>query len=173
MIDSDLDEEQQSFAETIRNSGESLLTIINDILDFSKIESGKLEIESERFDLRRSLEEALDLIAPKAHEKGLELILRYDDSISEWVHGDVTRLRQIMVNLLSNSVKFTADGEIVIDVVPFKDEGPDLIQFAVSDTGIGIPQDRMDRLFKSFSQVDSSTTRKYGGTGLGLSLIHI
>ena len=170
LIDSELNDEQLGFAETIRNSGESLLTIINDILDFSKIESGKLEIENQRFDLRRSLEEALDLIAPKAHEKGLELILRYEDSISEWVHGDVTRLRQIIVNLLSNSVKFTSEGEIVIDVTQVKNEGPNLIQLAVSDTGIGIPKDRMNRLFKSFSQVDSSTTRKYGGTGLGLAI---
>ncbi len=169
LVDTELDEEQTSFVETIRNSGESLLTIINDILDFSKIESGKLEIEHERFDLRRALEEALDLIAPKAHEKRLELILRFGDTVPEWIYGDVTRLRQVVVNLLSNAVKFTADGEIVLDVCPAED-GSELIQFSVKDTGIGIPEDRMNRLFKSFSQVDSSTTRKFGGTGLGLAI---
>ncbi|MEM8862708.1 MAG: response regulator, partial [Chloroflexota bacterium] len=171
LIDTDLTQEQLNFVETIRNSGESLLTIINDILDFSKIESGKLEFERQPFHLRRSLEEALDLIAPKAHEKGVELLLDYDDLTPEWIEGDVTRIRQIVVNLLSNAVKFTAEGEVKLSVssAHIQDENL-LIKFDVADTGIGIPADRMDRLFRSFSQVDSSTTRKYGGTGLGLAI---
>ena len=171
LIDTELTQEQRNFVETIRNSGESLLTIINDILDFSKIESGKLEFERQPFHLRRSLEEALDLIAPKAHEKGLELLLVYDDQAPEWIEGDVTRVRQVVVNLLSNAVKFTAEGEVKLGVSSRRTaDGNYLLQFDVSDTGIGIPADRMDRLFRSFSQVDSSTTRKYGGTGLGLAI---
>ncbi|MEM9773268.1 MAG: response regulator [Chloroflexota bacterium] len=171
LIDTDLSQEQINFVETIRNSGESLLTIINDILDFSKIESGKLEFERQPFHLRRSLEEALDLIAPQAHEKGLELVLIYDEDTPEWIKSDVTRIRQIVVNLLSNAVKFTTDGEVKLAVSSNRNEdGQYLIQFDIVDTGIGIPSDRMNRLFRSFSQVDTSTTRKYGGTGLGLAI---
>lgn len=171
LVETALDSEQQNYVETIRNSGDSLLTIINDILDFSKIESGKLEFESQPFDLRRSLEEALDLIAPKAQKKGLELILIYEDTAPEWIESDVTRIRQIVVNLLSNAVKFTDRGEVVLRVSSgVEQNGIKEIQFEIRDTGIGIPPDRMNRLFKSFSQVDSSTTRRFGGTGLGLAI---
>ncbi len=170
LIESSLDEEQIGYVETIRNSGESLLTIINDILDFSKIESGKLEFENYPFNLRGCLEEVLDLMAPKAFEKNVELLLDYDQNVPEIIEGDVTRLRQIVINLLSNAVKFTVQGEICLRVKVLVDQQPALIQFSVADSGIGIPADRLSRLFKSFSQVDTSTTRKYGGTGLGLAI---
>ena len=171
LIDTKLDAEQESFVETIRNSGESLLTIINDILDFSKIESGKLEFENEPFSLKQNLEESLDLVAPKANEKNVELILDYGLNVPPWFIGDVTRVRQIVVNLLSNAVKFTLEGEIkiIVSAKPVKD-GNYLIQVDVVDSGIGIPADRMHTLFESFSQVDTSTTRKFGGTGLGLTI---
>ncbi|MFK7806068.1 MAG: response regulator, partial [Anaerolineae bacterium] len=171
LSDTPLNDDQKSFVETIRNSGESLLTIINDILDFSKIESGKLEFECEPFDLRNNLEEILDLIAPKAQLKEVELLLMYQESVPNWIKGDATRIRQIVVNLISNAVKFTESGEIqlIVSAEPAPDDNL-LLQFDVKDTGIGIPADRMNRLFQSFSQVDSSTTRKFGGTGLGLSI---
>lgn len=169
--DTKLDAEQESFVETIRSSGESLLTIINDILDFSKIESGKLEFEREPLNLKQSMEEALDLVAPKAAEKDLELLLLYDPSTPSWIEGDVTRIRQIVVNLLSNAVKFTLTGEIKLTVSAEPVANNNLkVRFDVADTGIGIPADRMHTLFESFSQVDTSTTRKFGGTGLGLTI---
>ena len=193
LFDTELNTQQGQFVETIRNSGEALLTIINDILDFSKIESGKLELEKQPFKLRTCVEESLDLLAAKAAEKNLELAYLIDPKTPTTIAGDVTRLRQILVNLLSNAVKFTPAGEVTVSVTakgikaedevrPIKDEnGSKLanilpafpypfyeIQFAVKDTGIGIPANRLDRLFKPFSQVDSSTTRHYGGTGLGL-----
>ncbi len=194
LLDTQLNSQQVNFVETIRNSGESLLTIINDILDFSKIESGKLELEEQPFKLRTCIEESLDLLAPKAAEKGVELVYLIDSQTPTIISGDVTRLRQILVNLLSNAVKFTHTGEVKVTVtakglrsiarqlkdssspteqpLPFNFEPAPYplyeIQFAVKDTGIGIPSDRLDRLFKPFSQVDSSTSRHYGGTGLGL-----
>jgi CheY-like chemotaxis protein len=176
--DTDLDAEQRDFAETIRASGEALLTIINDILDFSKIEADKLELEDQPFDLRACMESTLDLLAAGAAEKGLDLAYQIDAETPEAVVGDVTRLRQIFVNLLSNAVKFTEHGEVVLSVTSeqVSSRGSDgaagthLLHFAVRDTGIGIPPDRLDRLFRSFSQVDSSTTRRYGGTGLGLAI---
>jgi len=187
LLDTKLNPQQGNFVETIRNSGEALLTIINDILDFSKIESGKLELEEHPFKLRTCIEESLDLLAPKAAEKGLELAYLIDPQTPVSIVGDVTRLRQILVNLLSNAVKFTAAGEVTVSVTAKGVGGRELdvgeasphrslhiphpryeIQFAVKDTGIGIPTDRLDRLFKAFSQVDSSTSRNYGGTGLGL-----
>ncbi|MEM7333167.1 MAG: response regulator [Chloroflexota bacterium] len=169
--DTKLDTEQKGFVETIRNSGESLLTIINDILDFSKIESGKLEFEKEPFNLRQSLEDALELMAPRADKKQLELLLNYNPSMPSWIEGDVTRVRQIIINLLSNAVKFTLAGEIKVSVsAELAQNEQILIRFDISDTGIGIPEDRMHKLFQSFSQVDSSTTRKFGGTGLGLTI---
>ncbi len=170
LVDTDLNSEQQSFVETIKNSGESLLNIINEILDFSKIESGKMELDLEELDLRRSLEEVLDLISPKAFEKGIDIFLDYDKNVPETIVGDVTRLRQIVVNLLSNAIKFTSEGQVLLRVSAITNEQPATLHFAVEDSGIGIPADRMDRLFKSFSQVDTSTTRKYGGTGLGLAI---
>ncbi len=164
LLDTPLTAEQREFAETIRSSSDSLLTIINEILDFSKIEAGRLDIEHQPFDLRECIESAFDLVTPQASDKGLELAYIVDPLAPEAIYGDVTRLRQTFVNLLSNAVKFTEKGEIVMEVK----NADDLLYFSVKDTGIGIPQDRMDRLFRSFSQVDSSTTRKYGGTGLGL-----
>ncbi|MCB9077722.1 MAG: response regulator [Anaerolineaceae bacterium] len=189
LLDTKLTAEQRDYTETIRNSGDALLTIINDILDFSKIEAGKIELENRPFDLRECLEGALDLLATKAMEKGLDLAYHIDINTPEIIAGDVTRLRQILINLLSNAVKFTPSGEIVISVEARPVE-PDLmleksppalppsepdapppvfeLHFAVRDTGIGIPESRMHRLFQAFSQVDASTTRRYGGTGLGL-----
>jgi PAS domain S-box-containing protein len=177
LLDTHLTAEQRDFAETIRTSGDALLTIINDILDFSKIEAGRLELESAPFDLRECLEGALDLLAPKAREKDLELAYLMEPQVPPGISGDVTRLRQILVNLLGNAVKFTETGEIVLTVAPQgemrgerEDSGVFWLHFAVRDTGLGIPRDRIDRLFQSFSQVDNSTTRKYGGTGLGLAI---
>ncbi len=184
LLDTPLSAEQRDYAETIRASGEALLTIINDILDFSKIEAGRMELENQPFDLRECVESALDLVAARAAEKGLEMAYFIDPQVPTTIVGDVTRLRQIMLNLLGNAIKFTEQGEVVVSVntidrkqLPAENEQSEIIlaplptiHFSVRDTGIGIPADRMDRLFQSFSQVDASTTRKYGGTGLGLAI---
>ena len=164
-----LDEEQRDFVETIRTSGDSLLTIINDILDFSKIESGQMEIEEHPFVLRTCIDEVLDLLKTRAREKGLRLECRVSGELPEMLVGDVTRLRQVLINLVNNAIKFTHQGEVAIHAA-WDANDPGKVHFAVRDTGIGIPPDKMDRLFKSFSQVDSSTTRQYGGTGLGLAI---
>ena len=170
--DTKLDTEQSDFVETVRGSGEALLNIINDILDFSKIEADRLELENQPFDLRACVESALDLLANHASQKGLDLAYSLDPKTPEAIVGDVTRLRQILVNLLSNAVKFTEQGEVVLSVSSEQVAGSDncLLNFNVRDTGIGIPEDRKNRLFQSFSQVDASTTRRYGGTGLGLAI---
>ncbi len=169
MLDTNLTLEQQEYAHIIRDSGDALLTIINDILDYSKIEAGQLEVEHRPFDVRECIETAMDLLATRAAEKGLELAYVIEPNTPTTVVGDVTRVRQILVNLLSNAVKFTEQGEVVLSLSAQAGEGERAeLQFTVRDTGIGIPADRMDRLFRSFSQVDASTTRKYGGTGLGL-----
>ena len=171
LLDTELTDEQRDFMETIRTSGESLLTIINDILDFSKIESGKLDLEEHPFDLRSCVEESIELLAPKAAEKKLDLAYELDDSVPDMVIGDVTRLRQILVNLVGNAIKFTAEGEVAVKVSRSEEDShAGLLHFCVTDTGIGIPENKRERLFKSFSQVDSSTTRQYGGTGLGLAI---
>jgi signal transduction histidine kinase/CheY-like chemotaxis protein len=171
LMETKLDFEQKDYALTILNSAESLLVIINDILDFSKIEAGKLEIEHIPFDLRATLEDVADILAPKAHAKNLELTLDTDAKVPIMLDGDPGRLKQILINLTGNSIKFTASGSIAVRVSLSKSkEHAEEICFEVEDTGIGIPQDRLDRLFKSFSQVDASTTRKYGGTGLGLAI---
>ena len=185
LLDTSLDTEQREFTETIRDSGETLLTIINDILDFSKIEAGRLDLEEQPFDLREAVESALDLIKFKAAEKDLDLAYVIAEDVPPALTGDVTRLRQILINLLNNAVKFTESGEVVLKVEGLKSrgrgEGSNLrpstinngvvaLHFSVRDTGIGIPADRIDRLFQAFSQVDASTTRKYGGTGLGLAI---
>ncbi|KAA3664380.1 MAG: response regulator, partial [Chloroflexi bacterium] len=174
MLDSQLTLEQQDYAETIRSSGDVLLSLINDILDFSKIEAGKLELEERPFTVRNCVEEALDVVVTKASEKGLELAYIIDDIVPHDIVGDVTRVRQIFVNLLNNAIKFTDSGEVVLSVatVPNKTKSKTskTLQFSVTDTGIGIPEDRLNRLFKSFSQVDASTTRRFGGTGLGLAI---
>jgi CheY-like chemotaxis protein/anti-sigma regulatory factor (Ser/Thr protein kinase) len=166
LMDTELTKEQHEYAETIRNSGDALLTIINDILDFSKIEAGKMELETQPLDLRDCVESALDLVAGRAVEKNIDLAYIMDDDVPVGIKGDVTRLRQILLNLLSNAVKFTERGEVVLTVK--KDSAPGQLRIAVRDSGIGIPPDRMNRLFASFSQADSSTTRRFGGTGLGL-----
>ncbi|MFZ1753480.1 MAG: histidine kinase N-terminal 7TM domain-containing protein [Caldilineaceae bacterium] len=171
LLDTPLNSEQRDFVETIRHSGDALLTLINDILDFSKIESGHMELESHPFNLQECIEDVLDLLAPKAAEKRLELAYVNDGDAPLTIIGDVTRLRQILVNLVGNGIKFTSEGEIVVGLK--SERGPDNhhnLTFAVRDTGVGIPADRMDRLFRSFSQVDASTTRRFGGTGLGLAI---
>jgi signal transduction histidine kinase/DNA-binding response OmpR family regulator/HPt (histidine-containing phosphotransfer) domain-containing protein/PAS domain-containing protein len=173
--DTQLDVEQRDFVETIRYSGDALLTIINDILDFSKIEANRLDLENQVFDLRECVESALDLLAGKASEKGLDLAYALAAETPEAILGDVTRLRQILVNLLSNAVKFTEEGEVVLrlscEIISPADTQHNRccrLHFTVQDTGIGISPEQKARLFQSFSQGDSSTTRRYGGTGLGL-----
>jgi signal transduction histidine kinase/DNA-binding response OmpR family regulator len=166
LLDTELTPDQREFAETIRSSGDALLTIINEILDFSKIEAGKMELEQQPFELRECIESALDLMKLKASEKGLELACEVAPGLPPAVLGDVTRLRQILVNLLNNAVKFTEHGEVVVSVAR---EGG-VLHFAVRATGIGIAPDRLGRLFQAFSQVDTSTARRYGGTGLGLAV---
>lgn len=171
LLDTDLDDEQREFVETIRLSGDQLLVIINDILDFSKIESDKLELETQPFDLRDCVEDSLDLLASKASEKGLDLAYLIENNVPSTINGDVTRLKQILINLLNNAVKFTEKGEVFLSVSGKQlEENNYEIQFAVKDTGIGIPENRMYRLFHAFNQVDASTTRTHGGTGLGLAI---
>jgi len=173
MLDTELTSQQQYYTEVIRNSGENLLTLINDILDFSKIESGKLELEEHPFEVSLCVEEALNLVIPKASNKNLELVYRCHPQVPRLFVGDVTRLRQILVNLLSNAVKFTEKGSITVFVsVVEKNETENsyTLQFAVQDTGIGITPQQQNSLFKAFSQVNTSITRKYGGTGLGLAI---
>ncbi|RYY29915.1 MAG: response regulator [Sphingobacteriaceae bacterium] len=165
-----LDDEQKDYAETIRNSGEALLNVINDILDFSKIESGNLEIDLHDFDLYQCVEDVLDLFSGKAAETGIDLIYEIDPRIPANICSDGLRLRQILLNLVGNAIKFTGSGEVFIKVI-LKNELPGQqlnLFFEVRDSGIGISKDKISKLFKPFSQVDSSTTRKYGGTGLGL-----
>jgi GAF domain-containing protein/DNA-binding response OmpR family regulator len=176
LLETELDPEQRDFADTIRTSGDALLTIINDILDFSKIEAGKVDLAAEPFSLRASVESALDVVAPTAAKKGVELAYAMGAALPEAIVGDAGRLRQIVLNLLSNSIKFTEQGEVVLSVEatpPESGRGPKAtwtIAIEVRDTGIGIPPDRMDRLFQSFSQLDASIARRYGGTGLGLAI---
>ena len=169
LLDTELTPEQREFAEVVRSSGDALLSVIDDILDYSKIEAGRLELEREPFDLRECVEGALDIVAPRASEKDVELGCLVDQDVPAGVVGDATRLRQVLLNLLSNAVKFTEQGEVVVHVgAEHAGSNSYRLQLSVRDTGIGIPQERMDRLFVSFSQVDASTTRRYGGTGLGL-----
>jgi signal transduction histidine kinase/CheY-like chemotaxis protein len=171
LLDTPLNAEQRDFASTIRDSGDALLTIINDILDFSKIEAGRMDIEAHPFDLRECVESALDLIAGRAAEKHLDIAYMFEGEVPVAVNGDVTRLRQVLLNLFSNAVKFTEKGEVVLTVQRVAvDHGEPLLEFAVRDTGIGLTEQGKGRLFQSFSQADSSTTRKYGGTGLGLAI---
>jgi CheY-like chemotaxis protein len=191
LMDTALTEQQRAMVDTVRTSADSLLTIINDILDFSKIEAGKMELEEIDFDLRQVIEDALSLLAEKAQAKQLELACAIASDVPVAVRGDPTRLRQVLVNLLSNALKFTDAGEVVVratlksdassglhrairgvlpssGVVP--DLGPVVVEFEVQDTGVGIPFEVQPRLFQSFTQADSSTTRRFGGTGLGLAI---
>ena len=171
LYDTPLNAEQRDWLATIRASGETLLTLINDILDFSKIESGKMEMNLQPTRVGRSVEEAVDLLWSKANEKQIELLVSIDQDLPDWVMTDVTRFRQIVLNLVGNAIKFTAQGEVEVTVEPIpasSDHGDPRISVVVRDTGVGIPADRIDRLFKAFSQADSSTTREFGGTGLGL-----
>ena len=177
LMETPLAPEQRSYLETIHNSSESLLTIINDILDFSKIEAGKMELERRPFDLRACIEEALDLLAPRLLDKPVDLVYEADDTIPELIEGDGQRLRQVLVNLLGNAVKFTECGDILVKVdklvAPQNETGnPQILRlhFQVRDTGIGIPPEQVAQLFRAFSQADVSTSRKYGGTGLGLAI---
>jgi CheY-like chemotaxis protein/HPt (histidine-containing phosphotransfer) domain-containing protein len=175
LLETPLTSEQRGYVETIHASSDALLTVINDILDFSKIESGKLELENIPFDLGNCVEDALDLLAPKASEKKIELAGQIESGIPAKLLGDTVRLRQVLVNLIGNGVKFTHTGEVVVEVAARKrpdsdgaEAGTWLLHFSVRDTGIGIAPDRMARLFRAFSQADASTTRQFGGTGLGL-----
>jgi PAS domain S-box-containing protein len=173
LLGTPLDPEQREFTETVRGAGESLLALINDILDFSKVEADRLDLEDAPFDLRACLEETAEIVAPAAHEKGLELALDLALDLPERARGDASRLRQIVLNLLGNAVKFTEGGEVVIaSRVENRSDDQILVRVEVSDTGIGIAPEAHARLFESFSQADASTTRRYGGTGLGLAISH-
>ena len=182
LLETELTPEQRDYVSTIRTSGDALLVIINEILDFSKIESGKMELERQPFELAQCLEEALDIFALQAAAKGIELAYYLDPAVPPWIEGDMARLRQVLVNLVNNAVKFTPQGSVTVEVhvstvetapgfrVVHEEGGRLLLDFFVADTGIGIPRDRQHLLFKPFSQVDTSTTRKFGGTGLGLAI---
>lgn len=172
LLDTQLDKTQRRYAETVRASGEALLGVINDILDFSKIEAGKLEMEVLNFDLRSLLDDFGEMMALKAHEKELELICAMGHDVPSALQGDPGRLRQILINLTGNAIKFTEFGEIVVraELESTRDDDTVVIKFTIQDTGIGIPADRQDDLFHHFTQVDASTTRRYGGTGLGLAI---
>lgn len=171
LMETPLNEQQRDYLQTIKISGDHLLNIINDILDFSKIESGHLELELQPFDLNACIEEVMNLFSGRAYEKGLEIFFKSDSNEHIHLLGDVTRLRQVLSNLLGNAIKFTDNGEIIIEIKQVLSVDNHVkLKFSISDTGIGIPAEKQDKLFKPFSQVDNSTTRKYGGTGLGLAI---
>ncbi len=176
MMDTELTVVQQHYANTILQSADSLLTIINDILDFSKIEAGKLNLEVIDFDLIELLDEMNDMLSINAHDKGLKYCCQVDPAVPQFVSGDPGRIRQILVNLIGNAIKFTPKGEILIQVRPAQNATPEdeqniALMFSIVDTGIGIPSEKIETLFEAFTQVDASTTRKFGGTGLGLSIV--
>jgi two-component system, sensor histidine kinase and response regulator len=171
LLDTDLSEEQREYAETVRQSAENLLDLINEILDFSKIEAGRMEIEAIDFDLRSAVEETVGLLAERAHAKGLEIANVIEYGVPIALRGDPGRIRQVLVNLLGNAVKFTEQGEVILRVGLVEEtEDAAVVRFEVHDTGIGMTEDQRSRLFESFSQADASTTRRYGGTGLGLAI---
>ncbi|MGE5047230.1 MAG: response regulator, partial [Deltaproteobacteria bacterium] len=171
LLDTELNPEQREYAQTVRSSAEALLTVINDILDFSRIEAGKMMIEPLPFDLRPALEESVDLLSVAAQQKGLDVVLRIAPDVPDRVVGDAGRIRQILTNLLGNAIKFTERGHVLVDVdVLSADDSEAVLRFAVSDTGIGIPEDRLREIFEKFTQADASTTRRFGGTGLGLAI---
>jgi len=171
VLDTNLDAEQRDYLNTVKSSADSMLTVINDILDFSKIEAGRLELDPVPFNLRDHIENTTRTLALKAHEKGLELICDVNSDVPEYVVGDVTRLGQVLVNLIGNAIKFTEYGEVELKVELASQELNQLgLRFIVRDTGIGIPKEKQHMIFDAFSQVDGTTTRKYGGTGLGLTI---
>ena len=173
LLETNLDARQRDYAQTVRNSGEALLTIINDILDFSKIEAGKLEIEDIEFDVRTVVDDVVDLLAGPAQTKGLELVAVIESSVPAVVSGDPGRLRQVLINLVGNAIKFTQSGEIVVRVTEAEAGiagGDTMVRFEVSDTGDGIGPEKLDQVFQPFVQADTSTSRRYGGTGLGLAI---
>jgi two-component system, sensor histidine kinase and response regulator len=171
LLQTELSDEQRSYAQTAASSGVALLGVIDDILDFSKIEAGKLELDAHDFDLREAVEDTTEMLAPQAHGKGLELTVFVAADVPAMVRGDRGRVRQVVTNLLSNAVKFTHRGEVAVRVEQLeRDEAGAKLRFEVSDTGIGIPQNKLETLFESFAQADTSTTRRYGGTGLGLAI---
>lgn len=177
-LETDLNAEQREYIETVKLSADSLLTVINDILDFSKIEAGRVELEIQPFDIRECLELTLKTLAIRADEKGVELLCDISPDVPDVMTGDSTRLRQIILNLVGNAIKFTSTGEISLTVqVQERSNSSQILRFTVSDTGVGIPEDQLTNIFEAFSQADTSTTRKYGGTGLGLTissrLIHL
>ncbi|WP_334076072.1 response regulator [Paenibacillus sp. A14] len=171
LLETELKDDQKEYAEIIRGSADTLVTIINDILDFTKMESGKMELEESPFEIRATIQEVMGLFSVDAARKGLELVSFVDERIPPVLYGDMGRLRQVLINLVANAMKFTEQGGIYL-MVDCKEKNGDqhLLEFTVKDTGIGIAPDKVDRLFKPFSQLDSSMTRKYGGTGLGLAI---
>ena len=170
LLDTELNEEQNAYVNIIHNSGQALVSVINDILDFSKIENGKLNLEHIRFNFRELLTEVMSLFEVTARSKGIKLNQELAKKTPQWVRGDPARLRQVFNNLLGNAIKFTDSGEVKLSVKPNNPDDLGLLTIVVSDTGIGIPKDKISTLFSSFSQVDSSTSRKYGGSGLGLAI---
>ena len=171
LLETPLTSDQREYVQTIRQSGDALLAIINDILDFSKIESGHMQLERHPFELRPCIEEVFDLLTPNVGERQIELLYLIEQEVPRELLGDITRLRQVLLNLVGNGIKFTEQGEVFVSVSVAEREGDQAtLRFDVRDTGIGIPEDKQEQLFRSFSQVDSSTTRKYGGTGLGLAI---
>ena len=170
LMETELNPEQRESANIIRNSGEALMTLINEVLDFSKIESGHMEMEQQDFDLSQCIEGSLDMLVPKAAEKDIELVYEIDGNVPSVIKGDKGRLRQILVNLLSNAIKFTHEGEVCVSVTASRFEQGHEIAFSIRDTGIGIEPDKLETIFKEFTQADVSTTRQYGGTGIGLTI---
>ena len=170
LLDTPLTQEQREFAETVKSSAAALLSVLNDILDFSKIESGRMQLEAIPFQVRGTVRDALRTLAPKAHEKRLELTFEVAEEVPETVVGDPGRLRQVLLNLVANAIKFTETGEVVVRAAVESGGEGHLLHFAVRDTGIGIPADKRERIFEAFRQADGSTTRRYGGTGLGLTI---
>lgn len=170
LLDSGMDEGNRTFARTARQSAEILMKVINDILDHSKIEAGRVQLEAISFDLRRQLDDVVAAIAPEAHRRGLELFVHYTGSVPKLVRGDPSRLRQILLNLVGNAIKFTERGGVVVRATSEVRDGATWFGLAIEDTGVGIPADKVEKIFDQFTQADASTTRRYGGTGLGLSI---